>query len=509
MAVCVLNLGLKSIRAAVFDESGKRLAIAHRPIATLMGEGRVEQSPDEWWAAGVETLDQVLVGHRLGRAVDVLTVTASAGCVVPIARDGSALGHAIMISDVRAADQAERIGSSLQDVGSARRRVSLDLGLPKILWIRENEPKRYESCAWFLSPSDFLLFRLTGDVLTDTNTASKLLYDRTQETYASELMDALGMDVATLPPVVRPGTTAMPLLPAIRERFGLREDVRAVVSTYDAICAVYGSGVATVGDACDVSGTVTSFRVVTDSPPKENAGLFVSPHLTPGLHLAGGSNNLGGGVIEWAKQLLYPTTDDPYECMLDEANDTPPGASGITFLPYLLGERAPIWNPNARAVFFGLARHHQRGDLIRAIFEGVGYSVLDIANRLRDLGIRIERVSVSGGLARLPLINQIKSDMVGVVVQATEEIETTALGAGLIALCCTDRYGSMTEAIDACVRVGQAYEPDAARTAMYRDFFEVYRSLYSSLQDLFLRREHLISLHGEVLRTKPTYTENL
>jgi xylulokinase len=512
VSVCVINLGLKSMRAAVFDESGVRLAIAHRAITTQMGEGRVEQDPEHWWQAGQAVLAEVLADRRIAARVDVLTVTASAGCLVPMRADGTTLGNAIMISDVRASDQAARIEASaaFRALADGRGRVTPDLILPKILWLREMDRARFDEASWFATPNDFLLYRLTGELLTDHNNASKYLYDIARQDYPAALLSELGIDPAKLPRVVAPGTTSLPIRDEIRQRFGLPNGVQAVVATYDAICAVYGAGVANVGDSCDVSGTVTSFRVLTDSVPRDETGrLFTAPHLTSGLYLTGGSNNLGGGVIEWAKQLLYVNENDPYSRMAAEATDAPPGAAGITFLPYLLGERAPVWDVNARGVFFGLGRNHQRGDLIRAIFEGVGYSVLDIADRLREMDVRIDRVSASGGLARIEPINQIKADMLGVPVSTTVEIESTALGAGLIALVCAGRFHSLDEAVTACVQLGRPYDPDPARTQMYIDFFGVYRSLYEQLRGLFVEREHLIARHREVLRTKPTQTENL
>jgi sugar (pentulose or hexulose) kinase len=512
VSVCVLNLGLKSMRAAVFDESGVRLAISHHPISTEMGEGRVEQDPEHWWQAGLAALAEVLADRRIAERVDVLTVTASAGCLVPMRSDGSTLGNAIMISDVRAADQAARIEASaaFQALNDGRRRVTPDMILPKILWLLEKDRQRFDAAAWLATPNDFLLHRLTGELMTDQQNATKYLYDIGAQDYPLALLSELGIDRAKLPPVVAPGSTSLALLDDIRQRFGLPAGARVVVATYDAICAVYGAGVANVGDSCDVSGTVTSFRAVTDSVPSDEFGrLFTAPHLTSGLYLTGGSNNLGGGVIEWAKQLLYIDDSDPYSRMAAEATDTPPGAGGITFLPYLLGERAPVWDINARGVFFGLGRNHQRGDLVRAIFEGVGYSVLDIADRLREMGVRIDRVSASGGLARIAPINQIKADMLGVPVQTTVEIESTALGAGLMALVCAGRFDSLAQAVAACVQLGTPYEPDPARTRMYTDFFGVYRSLYEQLRGLFVERERLIAQHREVLRTKPTQTENL
>jgi xylulokinase len=509
---CVVNLGLKSMRAAVFDDTGRRHAIAYRPIESRMGEGRVEQDPEDWWCAALETLDDVLADRSLAADVRRITATASAGCLVAMDAAGAVLRPGIMISDVRAREQAARIQADAAFValGLPGGRVTPDLMLPKIVWLREHEPDVYERARWFAAPNDFLIHRLTGEMVTDPPDATKYLFDAERGGYPTGLLDALGIDPAALPPVAIGGDAVLPVRSDLRERYGLPSDARVVLSTYDAICAVYGSGVAAVGEACDVSGTVTSFRAVTDRADRDPSGrLFTIPHVGPGRYLAGGSNNLGGGVIEWAKQVLYPDDPTPYDTMVAEAEDAPPCAAGLTFLPYLLGERAPVWDSTARAVFFGLGRNHTRADMIRAIFEGVGYSVLDIVDRLGEMGVTVRRVSASGGLARLDPVNQIKSDMLGVPVVLTDELETSALGASLVSGVNIGHWSSIEEATAACVRSSRAFEPVEARTRMYRDFFALYRGLYANLRELFATREALIAQHGEVLRTVLARSENL
>ena len=512
MLTCVVNLGLKSMRAAVFDDRGDRQAIAYRPIESRMGEGLVEQDPELWWSTALEVLDEVFADRALAGRCRRVTVTTSAGCLVAIDADGGVVRPAIMISDVRAREQAARMAHepAFIDLGSPGGRITPDLMLPKIAWLRECEPAFDDRTRWFATPNDFLVQRLTGDLVTDAPNATKYLYEPAAGAYPLALLGSLGIDEERLPPVVQGDEAILPLRPWLRERYGFPDDVRVVLSTYDAICAVYGSGVADLGEACDVSGTVTSFRAVTDKPERDPAGrLFVIPHVGAGRYLAGGSNNLGGGVIEWAKQTLYPTDPQPYDAMVAEALDAPPGAAGLTFLPYLLGERAPVWDATARGVFFGLGRNHGRADMIRAIFEGVGYSVLDIADRLREMGVTVERVSASGGLARLDPINQIKADMLGVPVTLTAELETSALGAMLVAGVTAGDYPSMSAATAACVRTAAAFEPVAARTGMYRDFFGLYRGLYEHLRELFATREGLIATHASVLRTDLARSENL
>ena len=512
MLTCVLNLGLKSMRTAVFDEAGQRVAIAHEPISSSMGEGIVEQHPEDWWRAALATLDRVAGMVDLRGRVERITVTASAGCLVALDAQGTPVRPAIMISDVRAREHADAIArtDAYGRLTRASIRVTPDLMVPKVLWLAANEPDVYARARWLVSPNDFLIHRLTGEVLTDSATASKFWFDPDGDgRYPAPLAD-LGVDLDRLPPVAPRGAATLPVRREIAERYGFPASARVVLSTYDAICAVYGSGVAKLGEACDVSGTVTSFRAVTDLPDRDPDGrLFKVPHVAPGLYLAGGSTNLGGGVIEWAKQLLYVDEPDPYAAIAAEVMDAPPGAGGLLFLPYLLGERAPVWDTAARGVFFGLGRSHGRGDMIRAIIEGVGYTVFDIADRLAGIGVGVDTVWASGGLARIPVVNQVKADMLGVPFVLNHELETTALGAALVAGVNAGDWGSIEEATAHAIRVDRTFEPVADRAEMYRDFFGLYRDLYEQLRGLFLERRDLLEKHGEVLRTALARTENL
>ena len=509
---CVLNLGLKSMRAAAFDDRGRRIGIVYRPIATRLGEGMVEQDPEEWWRSALDTLDELVATADLRGRVDRITVTGSAGCLVALDGDGHPVRPAIMISDVRAQGHAARIAAhkAYGRLTRASARVTPDLMVPKIAWFREHEPAGYAKARWLVSPNDFLVQRLTGEIVTDAGTASKFWFDPSGDGRYPEPLRELGVDLERLPPVATGERATLPVRRELRDRYGFKPSTRLVLSTYDALCAVYGSGVAQVGEACDVSGTVTSFRVVTDRAERDPDGrVFIIPHLTSGRYLAGGSSNLGGGVIEWARQLLYGGDPDPYRSLAAEAAGTPPGAGGLLFLPYLLGERAPVWDPAARGVFFGLGRSHGRGDMIRAIIEGLGYSVLDIADRLAAIGVVADSVSASGGLARIGVVTQVKADMLGVPFVLNEELETTALGATIVAGVNAGDWASIDEAIAATVRLAARVEPVPARTSMYRDFFGLYRSLYGQLQELFVDRQAMLSKHREVLRTELSRSENL
>ena len=282
-----------------------------------------------------------------------------------------------------------------------------------------------------------------------------------------------------------------------------------ILSTYDALAAVTGTGAFDVGDAVDVSGTVTSFRVVTDVAVHDPQGrIYVSPY-SDGLQLVGGSNNLGGGMVEWLRQLFFADSPDPYHEIEVEGAGESPCPGGLIFLPYLLGERAPIWNPDCRGVFFGLNRAHRRPEMVRAVLESIGFSVRDIAEVLASFSVGIDSLTVSGGLARIEIVNQIKSDILGLPVQRLSNFETTSIGAALIALSGAGVIENPRDGFDSFCDVDRVYEPDLINHEIYDEYFALYREVYESLVPAFAHRRSLLERLQPFGVEELVLTENL
>lgn len=495
----VLNLGLKSIRAIVFSVEGRKLATSSRPIHTYLRDTWIEQDPQEWWVKGIQCVHEAL--DQLGnREVAFITVSASAACLVPVDAAGVALRRAIMVSDRRSAEVAEK----LADLPSFRALQALNPTFvadayflaPKAVWIREHEPDVFERTRWLMTPADFLVHRLTGVAVTDPLNAEKFFFDLDASTYPSTFLSDAGLDVATLPPVANIGECIGQLTPSAANALGLTPKTSVILSTYDAICAFWGSGVREHGDVADVSGTVTSVRALSAEPIQSEGERRVFSQYMPsaGMYMIGGSNNLGGGLIEWLKQSFYAADHAPYAAMEEEAEASGPAARGLLFLPYLLGERCPIWDPNARGVFFGLERQHHRGDFARAVFESAAFSVAHILQAIAESKVRPKRLRVSGGLARLRLISAIKSDLTGLETEVLAEFETTALGAFMIAATGAGFFTSLREAAQ-LARVREVIIPDKARGEGYAEWFALYLRLYDSLRDLFAERQSLFVRH--------------
>lgn len=514
MVILVLNIGLKNARCIAFNEDGKLLAQAVKPVHTFVSNERVEQNPSEWLEHAEVVISSVV--KALGsKASDVkyLTVTTSASCLVMVDKNLMPLGRSLLVSDTRSVGEVKQLDrlAEFQTLKSQGFKASADLMIPKLMWLKQNEKEHFEQARYFLNIGDFITAKLTGRVVTDPNNALKFYYSISEKSYPKQLLRSLGINIEALPEVLELGQDIDRLSNDMCLKFSLGQNVRVIMSTYDALAAVAGNGAFGVGDAVDISGTVTSFRLVTDQKVYDSKNRFyVSPHTNKNLWLAGGSTNLGGGIIEWLRALNYSDFENAYDQMEVDANQCPPCPGGLIFLPHLLGERTPIWNSDCRGVFFGLNRAHQRKEIARAVFEGCAFSVQHIASVLKEFDMPIKEVTVAGGLSQIKLVNQIKSDVLGVPVKQFKNFETTAIGAAMIALVGVGIFSSTEEAFKQFCHLDYVYEPNASNHEIYSEYFELYKSVYESLKDCYKERAQILSrLHQRKGINELIMTENL
>jgi len=507
--ILVLNLGMKSIRSIIFDSEGSKLASASMPIETYLTGDMVTQVPEEWWKKACCVI-QKTVADTCNIPIDYLTVTASSSCLVCVDRHGKALLPCMMVSDRRAGQESEDLNSAVSFSAvksSTGLSSSPSLMLPKALWVKKNQEEVFKQIFKLLSPNDYLIAKLTGCYATDYMNAQKWHYDTQQGKYPGTLLAEIGIPESMLPEVVCPGTYIGRVEKSAAEETGLTEKTKVVISTYDAICSFIGSGALEEGEASDVTGTVTVFR--TASKRKINLTtdeIQMLPYHEGGIYIIGGSNNLGGGLIEWVKQCYYQNEPLPYELMEKDAGEASLGAGGLIFLPYLLGERTPVWDCNARGVFFGLERMHTRREMTRAVFESTGFIDLDMMGAIEKNGIPIRTIRLSGGLARLNLISQIKADITGRDIQVLSEFETTASGAAMISLFGQGVFTSLREAVNQFVKVRMVIHPEQNSHRNYQELYGLYKETYNTLKPLFPKRMELTEkLYGK----KKIQIENL
>ena len=514
MIILVLNQGLKSTRCIAFDFKGNCLAESAKPIESIINDEYVEQDPNIWKELAYKVIKDVI--NKLGNKkseIKYLTVTTSASCLVPVDKNNKALRNSILVSDTRSKNEVSfiqnldefKITSQLTGM-----KCSPDLMIPKIMWIKNHENKIFENTSYFLNAGDYLNLILTGNCITDVNNALKFYYSVENECYPNNLLKKLKINIDTLPKIKEIGSTVGFVRKSISKKLGIPNSCEVVLSTYDALAAVNGTGCYETGSSVDVSGTVTSFRVVSDKKINDHLHrIYISPYTYKNKWLVGGSNNLGGGVIEWLKDFHYSDYKDPYGKIEKDAITQTPCPNGAIFLPHLLGERSPLWNADCRGVFFGLNRSHTKEQFTRSVLEGVAFSVRNIGEVISSFNINISSVTVSGGLSRLDIVNQIKADVFGKPVIKLNNFETTSIGAALICLVAKNIFSSMKEGFNVFVNIKRVFEPDFNNNEIYNDFYGLYEEVYKSLLEPYKKRMRIIKKYTDIGSNKNIYKGNL
>ena len=507
--VLVLNMGMKSIRSIIFNRNGIKVSSAAVSIETSLNGDWVVQNPSEWWEKAKHVIKESIQDLN-GERIDYMTVTASSSCLVCTDQDCNALYPSIMVSDRRAvkeSQQIEHLTSFIKVKESTGMSADPCLMIPKILWIKNNVPLVYENTYQFLSPNDFLTAKFTGEFVTDYFNAKKYYYDTNANSYPKELLQEVGIPAEKLPVVVKPGCCIGLIRNSVSDEIGLNRGIQFIVTSYDAICSFIGSGASSDGEASDVSGTVTVFRAFSKSSSlKPSKKIFNIPFDGLDFNIVGGSNNLGGGLIEWVKQCYYQNEKYPYELMEKDAREASWGAGGVVFLPYLMGERAPIWNKDARGVFFGLERTHTRKEMARAVFESTGFIVLDMISAIEETGASVNKIRLSGGLARVHLISQIKADITGREILVLSDFETTSTGAAMLALVGQEEYKNLQEAAQYFVSIRMIICPNKRNYENYSEIYALYKETYKTLKNLFVKRK---TLTDKIYRKCQVKIENL
>lgn len=494
MNVLVLNMGMKSIRSIIFDGDGRKLASVSKTLTSAINGVRVEQYPDEWWEKAIAVMKSSIKNSKV-KIIDYITVTTSASCLVCIDENGKTLGNSIMVSDKRAAEEVSEIMAFPEYVTTENEtglKVSVSLMLPKILWLKNHDIDIFERARYFCTPNDYLIYHMCGRVCTDELNALKYHYSLYSNSYPIGLLNRLGIPLIKLPDVIKTGEKVGRILPELADCIGIGKNTKIVATSYDAICSFIGSGVSHEGEASDVSGTVTVFRMLSKKYKLLPSNrVYTIPFSQGEFNIIGGSNNLGGGLIEWVKQCYYSKEEYPYEVMEKEAGESDIGARGIIFLPYLLGERAPLWNDNARGTFFGLERMHTRKDMTRAVFEATAFIDRTMLEAIGETSADVTTVRLSGGLARVNLISQIKADVMGKEVIVLSEFETTAVGAAMIVLNGQAGIG-FPDLAKKFSKIRMTIHPDMDNHWRYDVVYRLFKETYESLEPMFDRRMKLL-----------------
>ncbi len=464
-----------------------------------------EQDPQDWWRATAESVSRVLSGAGVDSTeIAGVGLTGQMHGMVMLDASGEVLRPCIMWNDQRTASQCQWI----MDTVGRERFLALTLNpalagftAPKIIWTRENEPDVYARCAKVLLPKDYIRYRLTGEYVTEVSDASgTVLLNVAKRTWSREILDALDIPFDWMPRCVESPVVTGQVTLAAAEATGLPAGLPVIGGGGDQAAGGVGNGVVEPGLVSATLGTSGVLFAHATQPSGDPQGrLHTFCHAVPGAWHMMGVTLAAGGSFRWFRDTLGHdektvgtlSSVDPYEILTKEAEGAPAGCEGLIYLPYLSGERTPYPDPNARGTFFGLTLRHDKRHLVRAILEGVAYSLRDSLEIFRQLGVPIRQVRASGGGARSLVWRQILADVFGTELVTINVSDGAPFGAALLAGVGTGIYDNVPQACQATIRVESRIDPIASNQHIYDECYQIYHSLYPALKPAFDRVAHI------------------
>ncbi|WP_146563013.1 xylulokinase [Posidoniimonas corsicana] len=489
-----VDIGTSGTKTIAIDPTGKLLGQAsasypcHHPKPLWS-----EQDPADWRDATFKTIRAVVKKAKL-KPADVRAIGLSGQMHGSVFLDKSdeVIRPALLWNDQRTAAECDEIESR---AGGRKKLIKMvanpaltGFQAPKILWLRNNEPRNFARLKQVLLPKDYVRLQLTGESATEVSDASgTLLLDVVKRKWSKPLLTKLDLDPALLPKCYESEEATGTLLPAVAKKLGLSTDCIVVGGAGDCAAGAVGNGVVQRGVVNSSLGTSGVVFCHSDTPEYDPDGrLHTFCHAVHGKwHMMGVTLSAAGSLQWFADELCHGPGGKPvpFDKLVEEAAATPAGADGLFFLPYLAGERTPHADPLARGAFVGLTQSHNRGHLVRAVLEGVTYSLRDCLDIMTGLGVSAKEVRATGGGAKSEFWRQLQADMFGARVAAMAADEGPAFGVALLAAVGAGEYSSIAEACSATVATTSTCKPALKQRRFYDRGVEVYRSLYRSLKD--------------------------
>jgi xylulokinase len=492
-----LDIGTGGSRALLVDERGRVCAGFTAPHEDMRMERPLwaEQRPENWWDAAQQAIRGVLAEAGIsGDQVRGVGLSGQMHGLVMLDEAGQVIRPALIWCDQRSQAQVDWVNQTLGREAVLRytaNPVLTGFTLPKLLWVRDNEPHHFARLKKMLLPKDYVRYKLTGEYATEVSDASGTsLFDVVHRCWAYEMAERLGLDRSILPAVYESSDVTGTVTPQAAEATGLKAGTPVVGGGGDQASSAVGNGIVEPGIVSCTLGTSGVVFAHMDQPAYDPEGrVHTFCHAVRGAWHVMGVTQGAGLSLQWFRNQLAPGTD--YDTLTAEAATAPPGAHGLFWLPYLMGERTPHLDASARGGWIGLTAKHTRADLIRALLEGVSYSQKDCLDLIEQLGVRVSSVRLSGGGARSAFWRQLLADVFGRRVVVLETQEGSAYGAALLALVGTGVYSSVPEVCRVAIREVESLDPRPAETEFYVRGHAVYRALYPALKDIYRRIEAL------------------
>ena len=492
-----IDIGTSACKVAVFDRDGQVKAAANGDYPVYYPkEGWAEQNPEEWWSAVCQAIGEVLAKGKISpEEIAGVGIDGQSWSAIAVDREGRVLTNTPIWMDTRAQSICDRLN---EEIGSdnifevAGNSLQPSYTTAKILWYKENLPDVYEKIYKILQSNSYIAYKLTDAMTQDVSQGYGLhCFDMRMGTWDEEMCRKLGLPMEFLPEIVACDHVVGTVTKKAAQECGLKEGTPVVAGGLDAACGTLGAGVIHPGETQEQGGQAGGMSICMDEY-KADPRLILGYHVVPGQWLLQGGTTGGGGVMRWFEREFADyersTAQEKQKSSLVQLNEigekVAPGCDGMVFLPYMAGERSPIWNPHAKGVFYGLDFSKTKGHMVRACMEGVALSLRHNLEIAQEAGAQAEVLRAMGGSANSLLWTQIKADVTGKPIVVPSSDTATTLGAAILAGVGIGFYESYEEAVALTVKETRRHEPNPENKEIYDKTYETYLELYRSLEKM-------------------------
>lgn len=493
-----IDIGTSGCKMTVFDFIGQVVGSTTNSYKTYYPYiMHVEQDPLEWWQVICQQIEYLIYNYGIDtKAIAAIGIDGHSWACLPVYKDGTPLHRAMIWLDRRSEAQThwmkDKIGeeSLIYLNGNP---VDPAYIVPKMLWLKQNKEDIYKSTYKFLQSNAYIVHRLTGEFTQDYSQGYGFhFFDISKGAWDEKVAERLEISLDLMAPLYHSHQVVGTVTSDAARETGLMPGTPVVAGGLDAACCALGAGVVETGQTAEQGGQSGGMSIHVDKP-LIHPRLILGFHVIPDKWLLQGGTVGGGGSLKWLKEQIgsYNKSiyDDkkrsPYEIMSDEASTIPPGSEGLLFLPYMAGERSPIWNNKARGVFFGLSYDKTRAHMIRAIMEGVGYSLLHNLDTASEVNAFVKELIGVGGSSNSSVWTQIKSDITGKIIHVPYSEYATTLGGAMLAGVGIGVYRDFNEAVAQTVHVKRTHIPDNNAHRIYQGYYNLYLELYKRLEECY------------------------